>query len=244
MYAAGTPGYQNALASYTLIPNMACFTKTEWNRAAVLEHTGVACDLVGASVDLDLFRPRPSRARRGSNEPVRIGAMVRVYSPYRAPKLTMQVLQEAYLHYGPGIEIMVFGSDPTDPGFADLPTRFPWKMAGLLSTRQVASYMNEIDIFADFSSHQAMGLSAMEAMACGVAVIVPSKGGASSYAVHGENALIIDTSTFASCFKALRQLVDDRELRTKIQHNAVVRASQFFPEKPALEILKSIFKDA
>jgi glycosyltransferase involved in cell wall biosynthesis len=167
--------------------------------------------------------------------------MVRANSPYRAPKLTMSVLRDIYWRYGSWVEILVFGMDKDDPDVNWLPTEFSWKLAGVLSPRQVANYINELDIFADFSSHQAMGLTALEAMACGVAVIVPFNGGATEFAVNGENALVIDTTSEQKCLNSVARLVEDQPLREKIQRNALSSASQYFPERPALEILKALF---
>jgi GT2 family glycosyltransferase len=242
MYSPGSEEYQQAFRSYTLIPEMVLFTKTNWTSQQVFQNTGARCALVGPSVEVDLFRPRPRQLMNENHaSPVRIGAMVRANSPYRAPKLTMSVLRDIYWRYGSRVEILVFGMDKDDPDVNWLPTEFSWKLAGVLSPRQVANYINELDIFADFSSHQAMGLTALEAMACGVAVIVPSNGGATEFAVNGENALVIDTTSEQKCLNSVARLVEDQPLREKIQRNALSSASQYFPERPALEILKALF---
>ncbi len=101
--------------------------------------------------------------------------------------------------------------------------------------------MNEIDIFVDFSSHQAMGLSAMEAMACGAAVIVPENGGANCYVHQRENGLIVDTTNAESCWDGLRQLIDDHQLRLRIKNNALNSICDYFPERPAYKILSALF---
>jgi glycosyltransferase involved in cell wall biosynthesis len=153
----------------------------------------------------------------------------------------MKVLQETWMRYGSTVEILVFGTPPDQGLHQRLPAAFAWKMAGTLSTRQVARFVNELDIFVDFSSHQAMGLTAMEAMGCGVAVVVPLNGGAVEFAIHGENALVIDTSSYKECLNSVVRLIEDQPLREKIQRNALFSISQFFPERSALEILKALF---
>ncbi|HWQ84844.1 MAG TPA: glycosyltransferase [Anaerolineales bacterium] len=243
MYSEGSPEYQNALHSYTLFPGLIPFTKTAWTRQQVQDHTGAICQIVGPSVEIDLFQPRPSIWRVEGDQTVKIAAMVRADSAYRAPRLTMEVLQKASWRYSPAVEILLFGIDPEHPEFSKLPVEFAWRATGLLSPRQVARLMSEIDIFVDFSQHQAMGLSALEAMACGAAVIVPQNGGAVEFVRDGQNGLVVDTTSMNACWQALQRLIDDAALRRKIQDQALQDVCQYYPEQAASRILKALFNE-
>ena len=101
--------------------------------------------------------------------------------------------------------------------------------------------LNEVDVFVDFSSHQAMGLTALEAMACGAAVAVPVRGGASCFARDGHNALLVDTSSAEACRSALETLVADAALREELRTHAIGDAAACYPERPALRILQALF---
>jgi glycosyltransferase involved in cell wall biosynthesis len=241
MYEPGTEGFQIAWASYTLFPDLVRFTKTEWTRQEVRKQIGVECAVVGPSVNICLFRPRPRYGPEWPARSLRIAAMVRSSSPYREPKLTMELLQQASRHYRGRVEIVILGISLGDPGFAELPRDFAWRLAGVLTQQQVAHLLNEVDIFVDFSSHQAMGLTALEAMACGAAVIVPERGGAISFARHEENSLVVDTSSREACWRALQGLIEDHHLRSRLQRNAPVGACDLFPERPAFNILNVLF---
>lgn len=239
IFPPNTPEYDRALASYALIPNIVPFTKTLWTREQVLQNTGVACSPVGVSVDVDLFRPR---SRDESNDrPVVISAMIRPETLYREPILTMQVLKKISQIYGSRVEIKIFGTTLDNPDFGTMPLDFPWKLAGLLNPSQVAAFFNETDIFVDFSSHQAMGLTALEAMACGNAVVVPEIGGTKDYGRNGENCLIVNTLSFDACLTAVQSLIENRELFEKIQKNAIRDVCAFYPTRPAYNILKALF---
>lgn len=240
-YQPGTESFQVAWDSYTLLPDLVRFTKTEWTRQEVRGKIGVKCALVGPSVNIDLFRPRPRSGPEWPDRPVRIAAMVRLTTPYREPKLTMELLRQTSRRYGAAVEILVFGASLDDPRFAELPRDFAWNPAGVLTQKQVARLLNEVDVFMDFSSYQAMGLTALEAMACGATVIVPERGGAASFARHGENSLVIDTSSAEACWQALQRLIEDHDLRSRLQRNALVETCDFFPERPALNILRALF---
>ncbi len=241
MYPPGSQAYQDALASYSQLPNLVCFTKTDWTRQEVQAQTGVAAQTIGVSLNIDLFRPRPRAADSKGEQPLKIVAMVRPRPPYRQAGLTMEILRRASKHYGARVEIVIFGVNLADPEFAALPRDFAWHLAGIISQQQVANLMNQADILADFSSHQAMGLTALEAMACGAAVIVPARGGAVTFARHEENSLMVDTSSAEACWQALQRLIEDAELRRPLQQTALVDVCQYYPERPAFNILQTLF---
>ena len=241
IYPQGSQGHKTALNSYTLIEDMTLFTKTDWTRQKVNEMTGRKCTIIGASVDIDLYCPRPRKASVWPDGPLRIAAMIRPESPYREPLKTMQLLRQAQRKYRGEVEILLFGTTQDNPAFQRLPHDFSWKLYGLLRPEQVANLLSQTDIFVDYSSHQAMGLTAMEAMACGCAVIVPQHGGVQSYAVHEKNALITDTSSLDNVWHTLQRLVDDEKLRLSLQRNAIYDICAYYPERAALNILHTLF---
>jgi O-antigen biosynthesis protein len=229
--------YADAVASYSAIPGLRCFTKTEWNRQEVQAQVGIPCQVVGPSVEIDRCRPQPGKTLEQGEHPVRVVAMVRPNSPRRSPLLTMQLLRRLSHRCGNRVEITVFGVQPNDPGLAGLPQDFHWRLAGVLDPGRVAALLAQADLFADFSTYQAMGLTALEAMASGAAVIVPQEGGASSFARHSENALIVDSSSEEACWEALVRLVDDDGLRGQLRRQAIYDACRFHPEAAAHRIL-------
>ncbi|MGQ0600089.1 MAG: glycosyltransferase [Anaerolineales bacterium] len=238
-YAEHSSDYERALQSYTLYPDLVRVTKTAWNRATVKHHTGADSAVVGPSVAVDLFRPRRSRSPQWPERPLRIAAMIRPSSPRREPHLTMELLGEVSRAHG--VEVVLFGCESEDPAFLALPRRFPWRNAGVVQPSQLASLFNEVDAFVDFSSFQAMGLTAMEAMACGLAVIVPQKGGTDSFARHEANCLVVDTESKAACRAALERLIREPVLRRDLGWQALHDMVQYHPEGAAFETLAALF---
>jgi GT2 family glycosyltransferase/glycosyltransferase involved in cell wall biosynthesis len=238
-FPADSEEYKRAWASYTAVPGLTLFTKTEWTRREIESQIGAPCELVGPSVNLDLFRPRPrppAQARR-----LRVAGMIRPVTPYRAPRLTIELLRELRAAHGDRVEILLFGCAPEDLAFLTLPYQFPHVHYGELTRPQLARVLNEADIFVDFSTHQAMGLTALEAMASGAAVIVPRKGGADTFVTHEENGLIVDTSAPQECYAALERLVIDAGLRQRIRQRATADACRHTPEQAAYNMLAVLF---
>ena len=240
-YRPDSADYKLAWASYSVIPQMARFATTEWIRNEVVGKTGMDCGLVGPCYNATLFRPRPRALPEWPDRPLRIAAMIRPMTPHRAPRLTMEVLRAVEHKFGARVEVRLFGTNPLEPGFLELPRDFHWRLAGALNQRQVASFLNETDVFVDFSTFQALGITAQEAMSCGAAVIVPEAGGTGAFARHEHNCLVVDTGSVAACTAALTRLVEDHSLRQRLQKTGMAEVCAYHPELPTYNILQTLF---
>lgn len=241
-FEKGSDNYEEAWSSYTRYDDLIRIAKTEWDRDTVNREIGVDSFVGGPTVDIDLYRPRPRREPSWPDRPLRILAMIRPSTPRRSPRLTMEVLKEASQKLSDRVEIVLFGCESNDPAFRELPTDFRWRNAGLLRRSQVARLMNEIDIFVDFSEFQAQGLTAMEAMCCGAAVVAPKRGGAVTFAKNRINSLVVDSSSRAECLLAIESLITDHELRVRLQRQAIHDICDFFPESGAFNTLAALFR--
>ncbi len=85
-----------------------------------------------------------------------------------------------------------------------------------------------------------MGLTAMEAMACGVVVIGPKNGGLNEIIDDELNGILVDTSNEVEIYDAASRLIKDHKYLNKIKMNAcdVLRYS---PEISAEKILQHLF---
>jgi glycosyltransferase involved in cell wall biosynthesis len=241
-YAESSHEYTRAAASYTLIPSALRMVTTPWIAEQLMRQQHLESTVVGAHLDTDLFHPRLRSDPSWPDRPLRIAAMIRPSTPRRNPRLTMQLLRQVSQAYSSKLEIRLFGCELSDPGFSSLPIDFPWQLAGQLRSTQVANLFNEADIFVDFSEFQALGLTALEAMASGLAVVLPQDGGTGVYARNGENCLVVDTHDQQACLSALRKLVEDESLRQVLQENAITTAARFYAELPATNMLRRLFQ--
>lgn len=237
-YRSSDPEYQQALATY-LDHDLIRFTKSRWNSEAVERLSGRAPIVIGPSVDISRFRPLSDEGL-DAGRPVRVMAMVRPSTPRRAPELTARVLTELARRFGSKVEVYCFGGSMEEFQNASLDLR------GVISLGHLpASVMPEVlgntDVFLDFSVWQAMGLTALEAMASGAAVVMPQLGGASDFCIHEMNGLLADTSDEVACITAACRLIENIDLRTRLRLQGMQTASAFAPEVSAFNLLAGLF---
>ncbi|TPL73974.1 glycosyltransferase [Mesorhizobium sp. B2-3-13] len=233
------PLHAQALSSYTAIPNMKLFTKTAWNAKELKRCTGIDPSIVGPSYDCDRFFP----SARGDIGVIRIAAMIRPSTPRRAPELTASVLERICRNEPKRVEVHVFGCSPEDPlvrRFVQLPNAV---IRGHLNPDEMSALLASVDIFADFSVYQAMGLTALEAMGCATAVVGPANGGLGEIVTDHRNGLIVDTTDENACYDALVELVSDNELLRKIQLGGLEIAAGYYSEGAAVRILDALFPE-
>jgi O-antigen biosynthesis protein len=234
------PYFREAWLSYLRIPNMIFVTKTAWNQAEVQRQVGKSCTVLGPSYQIDRFVPRHEPSIQ-ADAPLRITAMIRPLTVRRGATVTMQVLRDIHRHYGNKVEIHLFGCTEDDPQWLALVRDFRFQQHGLLSSPQVAELLANTDIFVDFSRFQAMGLTGLEAMACGAVVVLPQTGGADSFARHGHNAWLVDTNAKDACYAGLAALLNDPQARVWLRSNGLRDSLQYHPEGPAFRLLDRLF---
>lgn len=240
-YEVGSAAYEVAKNSYMSCKNLLLFTKTKWNKREVLLNTGLAPRIVGPSYDTDLFRARFQDDLDSPKRPLRITAMVRPSSPRRNPLGTIEVLISLSNRYGPSIRFSVFGNEPDGPPLPHSHEMRHFEHYGQLRQTQIVGLLSKTDVFLDMSNYQAMGLTALEAMSCGAVPIVPQSGGATSFARHGHNSMIIDSSQAKEAFNCVAQLIDSPSELARIRENAIHDAVEFHPEAAAYKILEILF---
>ncbi|AFV87022.1 glycosyltransferase [Alteromonas mediterranea] len=182
------PMWQEAFDSYTLIPNMTVFAKTDWIRNVITANHGIEVSKVSPSIDHDVYYPGLNK----SQTQVWISAMIRPSTPRRAPQRTMRVLKNIAEEFGNKVNINVFGCTDEDIFTANLPSDFDYTNHGVLSRNQVSALLRKSHLFIDLSDYQAFGRTGLEAMACGCVSLVPSTGGTDEYIKHNENGFAID----------------------------------------------------
>lgn len=227
---ADHPDHDEAYGSYTAVPGALLFAKTHWLCNALGHAHGVHVAKVEPSIDSTLYRP----GHRSGDGPIRVVAMVRRRTPRRQPQGTVDLLERLRREFGEQVETITFGCEDADlRKLTDDPVTLK-AHCGLLKRHQVADLMRSTDVFLDFSTYQAFGRTALEAMACGSTAVVPRIGGAAEFARDGYNAVVVDTCSETATYEGLAGLAGDRERVRLLQAGAVQTASRYSIVRAAL----------
>ncbi len=244
-FERGSEKWTIAFDSYTCIKDMLLFAKTNWICRTVEEKHGCLVHKVKPSIDHDIYYPLPEKET--TNRVITISAMVRPNSPRRAPLETMLVLSNVKALLDVKVNIIIFGcnNNELETLKRDIanPVNVNFENRGVLTREEVADLLRESDVFVDFSTYQAFGRTGLEAMACGCAVILPSKGGVYEYAIHEENSLIVDTSNEDEMLTNLLRMIEDSELLKRCKKRGIETAKSFSVEGASLSEL-SLFRMA
>ena len=233
--------------SYTLVPNMVLMAKTDWICRTILDKHGRRVHRVAASLDRGVYHSRGSDGSDGGS--VTVAAMIRPSTSRRAPLRTLRVLKAVTKTARAKVRVEVFGCEEGDlqsyiaRNAEAIGGGFSYRNHGVLSSEGVAGMLRRADVFIDVSDYQAFGRTGLEAMACGCAVLLPAEGGVDEYAVHGENALVVDTSSFETVVVELTKLIDDPALRRRIARQGLETARQYSIARASLSEL-GVFRQA
>jgi glycosyltransferase involved in cell wall biosynthesis len=129
----------------------------------------------------------------------------------KGPKHGLKALAKAKRRV-PELQALVFGA--TDP----MGRTPPW-MTYFNSPDQdviVNEIYNRSRVFINSSVLEGFGLSCIEAMACGSALVTTNNGGSSDYAVHGETALVSEPTDIATMVDHIETLLVDDEYRVRL----------------------------
>jgi glycosyltransferase involved in cell wall biosynthesis len=95
------------------------------------------------------------------------------------------------------------------------------------SDAELAAFYNDLMIFVLPSHAEGLGLPALEAMACGAAVVVTDNGGSAQFARDGFNALVVPPRDSSAITRAIERLLSDDSLRRRIAENGRDTAATF-----------------
>jgi glycosyltransferase involved in cell wall biosynthesis len=106
--------------------------------------------------------------------------------------------------------------------------------------KAITEILNDTDIFVSSSWWEGFGLPALEAMACGCAVITSNNGGCNEYARDGYNCLMFEPKDSKCLSDLVSRLIIDGNLRKSISFAGLKTASQFSWSKSVNDFEKII----
>lgn len=184
--------------------------------------------IIHPGVDTNVFNPN-GRPQNPAN--IKISSLVRSHA-----LKGLGVLLAAYRDLAPEVRSRVGWSLITNDRLAgrSIPSEFTIHQPQ--DDRQLAGLLRETDIFLSTSLWEGFGLPALEAMACGCAVITSRNGGCSEYAVDGVNCLAYQPDDHLALAGLLNLLIADRSLASRLAAGGIRTARRFTWEASAAKL--------
>lgn len=107
----------------------------------------------------------------------------------------------------------------------------------------VAPYLRASDVFVFPSLFEALGLSLVEAAACGLPLVGSRTGGIVDVIAHGRSGLLVEPGDVGSLGSALLTLVEDPALRTRLGREARRTACERFDVEDGLVRYRALFAE-
>ncbi|MED5073951.1 glycosyltransferase [Anoxybacillus geothermalis] len=185
------------------------------------KYTDKPIEVTPFGVDVTRFKPLPKQPKRT----VTIGTVKALSDKYGIADL-IRAFATVHKRY-PQTELLIVGDGPQRGEYEELCVRLGIQsvtaFVGKVPNEQVPLYINQMDIFAVPSTEdsESFGVAAVEAMACGVPVVVSNVGGLPEVVREGTTGLIVPKNSPEKLAGAFERLLLDEELRRRMGENGV-----------------------
>jgi glycosyltransferase involved in cell wall biosynthesis len=166
-------------------------------------------------------RPRPAL--------VWLRAFHRIYNPALAPSVLAALVPEV-----PDACLTMIGPDRGDGSLCQAETHAAKlgvagrvTFLGAVPWHQVATRLNQSDVFLNTTSVDNTPLSVLEAMACGLCVVSTNVGGMPALIEDGRSGLLVPPNDVEAMAGAVRRIYREPDLAAALSRQARARAEQF-----------------
>jgi glycosyltransferase involved in cell wall biosynthesis len=201
---------------------------------------GVSVDRVhvmSSKIDPHRFRPLPSRREYDLILTAQLIARKRV-------DLFLRIVSDLRTRY-PRIRAAILGTGPLRGELEDLAISLGLgeHVEFLGCHEDTERYYNRAKIFVLTSSAEGLSLAMLEAMACGLPVVVPAVGDLGDVVHNGVTGYLIGDNDRGRFVAALGQLLDDENLRRTIGDNARSTILHGYTVEDGTRLWRDIFQD-
>lgn len=172
--------------------------------------------VIRPGIDTDVFRPRIDLSDRGAT----VGMIVQADRPSKGTPDGIAAFERLRAHGHVFTAVAVCRNRPRD-----LPTWITTIAAA--DDKAMAEFYNRCAVFLVPSRGEGFGLPALEAMACGAAVVSTDNGGVGDYARPGDNILLAPVGDIEAMADQLEFLLKDEVLRLQLAREGLATAQEF-----------------
>ncbi len=210
---------EEVYATYRM--NMKKIVISEWLKEIVDKYSLKPSVLIRNPIDRNIYCVKNNIEERS---PFSIG-MLYHEGDHKGCKYAVEALKKVKKNY-PDVLVDCFGTTERP---ADLPDWFIYTRDA--SQDETAAIYNKVAIWVCASVEEGFGLTGLEAMSCGAALVSTEYKGVKEYAVNEDNALLSPIRDSESLAGNISRLIDNREERIRIAKSGIKKAEEFSIEK-------------
>lgn len=188
-------------------------------------------------VDVERFRPAEERVPR----PLRV-VHVSNFRPLKQVPWLVEAFGDATR--GTDTELCLIGEGPDRKRSQDCAARLDLsaRVRFMGARDDLPTLLPQADVFALASEQESFGLSALEAMSCGLPVIAPEVGGLPEVLTDGTEGRLVPPADRAAWSTALRELLEDEVLRARMANAARTRAVERFAREGVVASYRELYR--
>jgi L-malate glycosyltransferase len=179
------------------------------------KYTNKEVSITPFGVDLNVFKP----LTKVDKPVIQVGIVKALSDKYGIGTLikAFKIVHEE----NPNIELVIVGGGPQLDDYKRLSENLDIadkvKFIGRIPNTEVPKFINQMDVFTVPSRDQeSFGVAAVEAMACGVPVVVTNVGGLPEVVLEGETGFIVPKEDPEKLAAAIKRLIVDKDKRLKM----------------------------
>jgi glycosyltransferase involved in cell wall biosynthesis len=184
--------------------------------------------VTGIGVDTNIFYTRHTKVVDSRGKPV-IMAIIR-RAKFKGGDIALKALniinKEIPIH-----AILVSEGNAVKKLFGEVKPEFTYTIFEHVDDETLAKLYSSADVFIFTSYKESFGLPPLEAMACGIPVVITDCGGIRDYAVDSYNALVVPPGDSKAVADATLKILRDDKLRERLVEHGIETAKQWTWDK-------------
>lgn len=182
-------------------------------------------------IDTEYYSPDPCRSCIKANTGLLVGCAARLM-PQKGLETLVKAAADPAIQAA-GVRILVAGEGPMRSDLENLARKLGtgdhFQILGF--TENIRDFYRKLDVFAMPSLKEGFSNALLEAMACGVPVVVTAVGGNPEAVRDGKDGILVRPSDFNDFLLGLKKILFDDDLRKMMAREALAHAQEFSLER-------------
>jgi L-malate glycosyltransferase len=169
-------------------------------------------------VNIDVYKPQQIQRRDGG---VKVIGTVKTLERHYGIDILINAFAMLKKTYASPLQLVICGSGTQEKALKELAVSTGYNndivFKGHIPQEEVPDYIRRFDIFANLSREESFGVAVIEAMACGVPVVVSDAPGLVEVTAQGKYGIVVPRDDVKAAADALLRLLDNSTLDAQLR---------------------------